>query len=173
MYKNKNAAKKKQKNKCFTDLWPQIGGGARRRPRLSRGEREGRDITLSPGVRAHLRGAYVFGLLAFVLFPRRSFSLVLFSCKATDSLQNFGFFFFFFFLTGVLQQKQQKKSSQECLQKGKEYRQMLPFKTQTKQRENKCNRMILNCFCSFQNSGIEQCCLVLFEPSLRWISWTI
>lgn len=129
---------------------------------LSNGEREGRDIRLSLGFRAHFRGAYLFGLLAFVLFTH---VFVLF-CKATDSLQTLHFFFW----SSEKKKDQRHKRFKlwECWKKTKKEDKMLPFL------KKKCNttlhRMKKNC-ATFRTLGLNSVvlfCLTFFILCRCW-----
>lgn len=114
--------------------------------------------------RAHFRGAYLFGLLAFVLFSLKFNSLMLsffffFLCKATDSLQTLCFFLEF-------RKKREKKISNTKelnhgnVGKKKKKRTNASIFKEKKKCNTSQNEDLL---CYFQNSGIEQCCLVLFN----------
>lgn len=115
---------------------------------LSNGEREGQDIRLSLGFRAHFRGAYLFGLLAFVLFSCCHLYFI-FSARPltvyriisdTKDLNH-----------GNVGKRQKKWTNASIFKENVQHN--------TSPNEDKS--------CYFQNSGIEQCCLVLFKPSRR------
>lgn len=116
--------------------------------------------------RAHFRGAYLFGLLAFVLFQRVQFTHVIFLLQGHWQFTNS------FLFPGV----QSKISNTKELNHGNVGKWKIKdtcFHFLKKVQHNTSQNEDLLCY--FQNSGIEQCCLVFnFHCSVfMLISWII
>lgn len=132
--------------------------------------------------RAHFRGAYLFGLLAFVLLSLMFNSLMLTFLFTARPLTVYKHFVCFF--SGVQKkisntkelktmgmfEKKKKKRTNASIKKKKKNRKRKKRKVQHMTSQNE------ELLCYFQNSGIEQCCLVQFNllcSVLMLISWTI